>query len=79
MDAHRPVKLAKAHPERAPIVQATGDRSDDNVGMTVDITKAPIHLGRGGTASPVEDFDWSDSVSPPMTRRQGLMAPTDAW
>jgi mannose-6-phosphate isomerase-like protein (cupin superfamily) len=28
--------------------------------MTIDITKVPIHLGRGGTASPVEDFDWSD-------------------
>ena len=28
--------------------------------MTIDITQAPIHLGRGGTAAPVEDFDWSD-------------------
>ena len=28
--------------------------------MTIDITKVPIHLGPGGTASPVEDFDWSD-------------------
>lgn len=28
--------------------------------MTVDITQIPIHLGPGGTASPVEDFDWSD-------------------
>ena len=27
--------------------------------MTLDITKAPIHLGPGGTASPVDDFDWS--------------------
>ena len=29
--------------------------------MTLDITKAPIHLGRRGAASPVEDFDWSES------------------
>ena len=28
--------------------------------MTVDITKVPIHLGRGGTARPVDGFDWSD-------------------
>jgi quercetin dioxygenase-like cupin family protein len=28
--------------------------------MTIDITTVPIHLGPGGTASPVEDFDWSD-------------------
>ncbi len=28
--------------------------------MTIDITKAPIHLGLGGTAIPVEDFDWSE-------------------
>ena len=28
--------------------------------MTIDISKVPIHLGRGGTATPVEDFDWSD-------------------
>jgi len=28
--------------------------------MTIDITKVPIHLGRGGTARPVEDFDWSE-------------------
>ena len=27
--------------------------------MTIDITKVPIHLGPGGTATPVEDFDWS--------------------
>jgi quercetin dioxygenase-like cupin family protein len=30
------------------------------VTMTVDITKVPIHLGLGGTARPVDDFDWSD-------------------
>ena len=29
--------------------------------MTLDITEAPIHLGRRGAASPVEDFDWSES------------------
>jgi hypothetical protein len=29
-------------------------------GMKIDITKVPIHLGLGGTASPVEDFAWSD-------------------
>jgi quercetin dioxygenase-like cupin family protein len=28
--------------------------------MTIDITKVPIHLGPGGTARPIEDFDWSD-------------------
>jgi hypothetical protein len=28
--------------------------------MAVDITKVPIHLGLGGTASPVEGFDWSE-------------------
>lgn len=27
--------------------------------MTIDITTTPIHLGPGGTAGPVEDFDWS--------------------
>ncbi|HEU4840647.1 MAG TPA: cupin [Ilumatobacteraceae bacterium] len=27
--------------------------------MTTDITTIPIHLGPGGTAHPVEDFDWS--------------------
>lgn len=27
--------------------------------MTVDITKTPLHLGRGGTARPIEHFDWS--------------------
>jgi quercetin dioxygenase-like cupin family protein len=32
--------------------------------MTIDITKVPIHLGPGGTAGPVEDFDWSaDSLA----------------
>ena len=30
------------------------------VAMTTDITQAPIHLGRGSTARPVEDFEWSD-------------------
>jgi len=30
------------------------------VGMTIDITKVPIHLGPGGTARAVEGFDWSD-------------------
>ena len=28
--------------------------------MTCDITTVPIHLGPGGTARAVEDFDWSD-------------------
>ncbi|MDQ3469435.1 MAG: cupin domain-containing protein [Actinomycetota bacterium] len=27
--------------------------------MTLDITAVPIHLGIGGTARPIEDFDWS--------------------
>ena len=27
--------------------------------MTIDITKVPIHLGPGGTASAVDDFVWS--------------------
>jgi quercetin dioxygenase-like cupin family protein len=27
--------------------------------MTLDITKVPIHLGLGGTAHPVDDFEWS--------------------
>ncbi len=27
--------------------------------MTYDITTVPIHLGTGGTAQPIEDFDWS--------------------
>jgi quercetin dioxygenase-like cupin family protein len=27
--------------------------------MTIDITKEPIHLGPGGTAWPIEGFDWS--------------------
>jgi len=30
------------------------------VPMTIDITKVPIHLGPGGTASAVDDFDWSE-------------------
>jgi len=30
------------------------------VAMTIDITKVPIHLGRGGTARPVDDFEWTD-------------------
>jgi hypothetical protein len=30
------------------------------VAMTIDITKVPIHLGPGGTARPVEDFEWTD-------------------
>jgi mannose-6-phosphate isomerase-like protein (cupin superfamily) len=29
--------------------------------MTIDITATPVHLGRGGTARPVEGFDWSAS------------------
>jgi len=33
---------------------------DDDRGVTIDITKIPIHLGLGGRAFPVEDFDWSD-------------------
>jgi len=32
----------------------------DNLGMTVDITTTPIHLGPGGRAAPIEDFSWSD-------------------
>jgi mannose-6-phosphate isomerase-like protein (cupin superfamily) len=31
---------------------------DDGV-MTIDISTVPVHLGRGGTASPVEGFEWS--------------------
>jgi hypothetical protein len=30
-------------------------------GMTIDITAVPVHLGRGGTAYPIEGFEWSDS------------------
>lgn len=36
---------------------ALPEQSDD---MTLDITTVPIHLGLGGTAAPVENFDWSD-------------------
>jgi quercetin dioxygenase-like cupin family protein len=28
--------------------------------MTIDITAVPVHLGPGGTARPIEGFDWSD-------------------
>ena len=28
--------------------------------MTIDITTVPIHLGLGGTARPIEGFDWSE-------------------
>ena len=28
--------------------------------MPLDITKQPIHLGPGGTATAIEDFDWSE-------------------
>ncbi len=28
--------------------------------MKIDITTVPIHLGLGGTAVPVQDFEWSD-------------------
>ena len=28
--------------------------------MNVDIRHVPIHLGRGGTARPIEGFEWSD-------------------
>jgi quercetin dioxygenase-like cupin family protein len=31
----------------------------ENGVMTIDITAIPIHLGAGGTAWPVEGFDWS--------------------
>jgi mannose-6-phosphate isomerase-like protein (cupin superfamily) len=27
--------------------------------MAIDITKIPVHLGRGGRAAPVDDFEWS--------------------
>jgi len=27
--------------------------------MTIDITAVPIHLGRGGTARPIDGCDWS--------------------
>src|SRR5918995_145324 len=27
--------------------------------MAIDIRQLPVHLGRGGTAHAVEDFDWS--------------------
>ncbi len=27
--------------------------------MTIDITKVPVHLGLGGTARPIDGFDWS--------------------
>ena len=50
------------------------------VDMTIDITKVPIHLGRGGTASPVEDFDWSDerlAAYDPVRREP--TDPTDGW
>jgi quercetin dioxygenase-like cupin family protein len=30
------------------------------VGMTIDICKVPIHLGPGGTAHPIEGFEWSE-------------------
>ena len=30
------------------------------VGMTIDIRRVPIHLGLGGTARPVEGFEWSE-------------------
>jgi hypothetical protein len=32
---------------------------DEDVGTTIDISKAPIHLGLGGAARAIEDFDWS--------------------
>jgi mannose-6-phosphate isomerase-like protein (cupin superfamily) len=31
------------------------------VGMTIDITKIPIHLAPGGRANPVEGFEWSEA------------------
>ncbi len=34
--------------------------TDENVDMTIDITATPVHLGRGGAALPVEDFEWSE-------------------
>ena len=33
---------------------------DDDRHMTIDITKVPVHLGRGGTAAAVDGFEWSD-------------------
>jgi quercetin dioxygenase-like cupin family protein len=27
--------------------------------MTIDLMTVPIHLGPGGTARPIDDFDWS--------------------
>jgi hypothetical protein len=30
--------------------------------MAIDITAVPIHLGRGGTARPIDGFDWSAEV-----------------
>jgi quercetin dioxygenase-like cupin family protein len=42
-----------------PFVQAIAGGSGEHGGMSIDIRQIPIHLGPGGTASPVEGFDWS--------------------
>ena len=47
--------------------------------MTIDITKVPIHLGLGGAACPVEDFDWSAERLAAYDRATRSTAPTGAW
>ena len=42
-----------------PFVQSGGRIPEEDGLMTTDITNVPIHLGVGGTARPVKDFDWS--------------------
>ena len=66
-------------PGLLPFVQAHPRRPAHDAAMAIDITKVPIHLGPGGTANAIEDFDWSAERLAAYDRRREPTVPTDAW
>lgn len=55
-------------------LRAAGDHADP-----VNLTATPVHLGLGGTAVPLDDFDCIPTPSPTMKPPPPTMEPTDAW